>query len=201
MTNRLPQFIDYEKRRPKGTENLNGLLQAIKNNQRVRFTYHKIWTDDTQIRYIEPLALKESINRWYVVACDMEDNKKIKTFALDRISEIINTSEKFIRPNDFDVNELFKYSFGIISGAHFKPEKVKLIFYKPEAEYIRSLRLHHTQKETKETDDEIHFEMTLYITEDFIKEIVSHGSNVKVLKPNSLIRAVKEHHKEALDLY
>ncbi|MFP4048114.1 MAG: hypothetical protein ACLFT4_10210 [Bacteroidales bacterium] len=28
------------------------------------------WTDEKRTRYAEPLALKESINRWYVVAMD-----------------------------------------------------------------------------------------------------------------------------------
>jgi predicted DNA-binding transcriptional regulator YafY len=200
MTNRLPQYIDYEKRRPRGTENMNGLLHAIQNKLRVHFTYHKFWTDEQRTRYAEPLALKESINRWYVVTRDVE-KKKIRTFALDRLSDLEITDEKFKRPQDFNVKKMFKYSFGIISGVDFEPEEVLLTFWKPQAEYIRSLPLHHTQKVVEETEKEILFSMKLYITEDFVQEIVSQGSRVKVLQPDSLIHDVKKYHQEALDLY
>jgi predicted DNA-binding transcriptional regulator YafY len=200
MTNRLPQYIDYEKRRPRGTENMNGLLHAIQNNLRVRFTYQKYWIDEKRTRYAEPLALKESINRWYVVARDVE-KKAIRTFALDRLSDLEITTEKFKRDQDFDVNEMFKYSFGIISGGNFNPEEVLLAFSKPQAEYIRSLKLHHSQDVVKETDEEILFSMKLFITEDFVQEIVSQGPRVKVLQPDRLIHEVKRYHQEALDLY
>ncbi|WP_199898063.1 helix-turn-helix transcriptional regulator [Marinilabilia salmonicolor] len=133
MTNRLPQYIDYEKRRPRGTENMNGLLHAIQNNLRVSFTYQKYWIDEKRTRYVEPLALKESINRWYVITMDAE-KEEIRTFALDRLSDLEITNEKFKRPEDFDVNEMFKYSFGIISGGNFKPEEVLLAFRKPQAD-------------------------------------------------------------------
>lgn len=200
MTNRLPQYIDYEKRRPKGTENLNGLLHAIQNNLRIRFTYHKFWTGEKRTRYAEPLALKESINRWYVVTMDAK-KKEPRTFALDRLSDLEITTEKFKRSEDFDVNEMFRHSFGIISGDHLELKDVQLAFRKPQAEYIRSLKLHHTQEVEKETEEEILFSMKLYITEDFVQEIVSQGSRVKVLQPDSLIHEVKKYHQEALDLY
>ena len=200
ITNRLPQFIDYEKRRPRGTENMSGLLHAIQNNLRIRFTYQKFWTDEKRTRYAEPLALKESINRWYVITWDVE-KKDIRTFALDRLSELEITNEKFKRPKDFDVNEMFKHSFGIISGVNFEPEEVVLSFRKPQAEYIRSLPLHHSQKVIKETDKEIRFSLKLLITEDFIQEIVSHGPKVKVLQPEILKNEVKKYHQKALELY
>ncbi|WP_010662944.1 helix-turn-helix transcriptional regulator [Marinilabilia salmonicolor] len=200
MTNRLPQYIDYEKRRPRGTENMNGLLHAIQNNLRVSFTYQKYWIDEKRTRYVEPLALKESINRWYVITMDAE-KEEIRTFALDRLSDLEITNEKFKRPEDFDVNEMFKYSFGIISGGNFKPEEVLLAFRKPQAEYIRSLKLHHSQDVVKETEEEILFSMKLFITEDFVQEIVSQGPRVKVLQPDSLIHEVKRYHQEAMDLY
>ncbi len=200
MTNRLPQHIDYEKRRPRGTENMVALLHAIQNHVHIHFTYQKFWRDEKRTRKVNPLALKESINRWYVVAMDIEKGA-LRTFALDRISELNVTTNTFKRPIDFDVNEMFKYSFGIISGVDFEPEEVILSFCKPQAEYIRSLPLHQSQKVIKETKKEILFRMKLYITEDFVQEIVSHGPRVKVIQPDSLIQKVKRNHQKALELY
>src|SRR5690554_6520946 len=42
VTNRLPQFIHYETRRPSGTEHMSGLLRAIQNKLRVTFYLFQI---------------------------------------------------------------------------------------------------------------------------------------------------------------
>jgi predicted DNA-binding transcriptional regulator YafY len=83
----LTPYIHLEKRKPQGTENLYGLLHAIKNKLKIKYTYHKFWDEEFSQRLVEPLALKEFKNRWYIIANDDKDNE-IKTFALDRISEL-----------------------------------------------------------------------------------------------------------------
>ena len=40
---RVSKFIDFEKRKPRGTENLHGLLHAIQNKVQIKFTYQKFW--------------------------------------------------------------------------------------------------------------------------------------------------------------
>ena len=200
MTNRLPQFIDYEKRRPRGTENMNGLLHAIQNTLKVRFTYQKFWADEKRTRFVAPLALKESINRWYVIGIDQE-KKELRNFALDRLSQLEIGTEKFKRPADFNVKQMFKHSFGIIVGDQLEPREVLLAFRKPQSQYILTLPLHPSQTKIEETENEVVFRLQLYITEDFVQELVSHGPRVRVLQPQSLIREVKTYHQQALDLY
>lgn len=41
LTDRLSNHIDFEKHKPQGTENLYGLLHAIKNQLHIKFTYQK----------------------------------------------------------------------------------------------------------------------------------------------------------------
>jgi len=79
--------IHFEKRRPQGTENLFGLLHAIKQNNPIKFIYQKYWEDQPTQRNVDPLALKEFKNRWYVIAKDLKDSR-IKSFALDRLSSL-----------------------------------------------------------------------------------------------------------------
>src|SRR5690606_34202684 len=43
LTQDLSDYIHLEKRRPQGTENLYGLLHAIKNNVEIQFSYQKFW--------------------------------------------------------------------------------------------------------------------------------------------------------------
>mgnify|MGYP003965739843 CR=1 FL=1 len=69
----LTPYIFLEKRKPQGTENLYGLLHAIKNKFQIKFEYHKFWEDIISQRITEPYALKEYKNRWYVLAKDLKD--------------------------------------------------------------------------------------------------------------------------------
>ena len=136
IADRLSDYIHFEKRRPQGTENLYGLLYAIKNRFQVTFSYQTFRDDKITHRTTEPYALKEFKNRWYVLAKDLKD-KKVKSFALDRLSELEIKRKKFQLPNDFNVNEHFKYCFGIVSPNDLEPQEVILSFYPSQGKYIK----------------------------------------------------------------
>ena len=46
FSDKLSNHIHFEKRKPKGTENLHGFLHAIKNKFQIRFIYQKYWDDE-----------------------------------------------------------------------------------------------------------------------------------------------------------
>jgi predicted DNA-binding transcriptional regulator YafY len=200
ISDRLSNFIHFEKRRPQGTENLYGLLHAIKNKVQISFSYQKFWDENISQRIAEPYALKEFENRWYVLAKDLND-KKVKSFALDRLSELDITKEKFQLPDDFNVNEHFKYCFGIISPNEDNPQEVILSFEPFQGKYIKTLPLHESQVILKDNDDELLIKLKLFVTHDFFMEILSFGDNVKVIKPDSLIADLKLAYENALKLY
>jgi len=87
ISDRLSSHIHFEKRKPQGTENLYGLLHAIKNNVQIEFVYHKYYGEELKQRKVEPYALKEFKNRWYLLANDLKD-AHIKSFALDRLTDL-----------------------------------------------------------------------------------------------------------------
>ena len=186
----LTPFIHLEKRRPQGTENLYGLLHAIKNQFQIKFVYQKYWEEVLKERLVEPYALKEFKNRWYVLAKDLGDNK-IKSFALDRLTDLEILKKKFNFPTNFDVNEHYRYCFGIISPNGHQPEDVILSFNTFQGKYIKSLPLHDSQQILIDNKDELRIQLKLFITHDFFMELLSFGENLKVLKPQSLIDDLK----------
>ena len=200
ITDRLSNYIHFEKRRPQGTENLYGLLHAIKNKVQISFSYKKFWEDEMSQRTAEPYALKEFKNRWYVLANDLKDNK-VKSFALDRLTELEITRKKFQLPIDFDVNEHYKYCFGIISPNEHQPREVILSFDPFQGKYIKTLPLHASQVILKDNEEELLIKLTLFLTHDFLMEILSYGDNVKVIQPESLIEDLKTSYENALKLY
>ena len=200
ISDRLSNYIHFEKRRPQGTENLYGLLHAIKNKVQISFSYQKFWEDKITQRITEPYALKEFKNRWYILANDLKD-KQVKSFALDRLTELEITKKKFQLPNDFNVNEHFKYCFGIISPNEHKPQEVILSFNPFQGKYIKTLPLHESQEILKDNEEELLIKLTLFVTHDFFMEILSFGANVKVIQPVSLIAGIKKAYENALKLY
>ena len=200
ISDRLSNHIHFEKRRPQGTENLYGLLHAIKNQVQIKFTYQKYWEDELTQRQVEPYALKEFKNRWYVLAKDLND-KKVKSFALDRLTALEITKIKFQLPINFDVNEHFKYSFGIISPNEDEPQEVILSFTPFQGKYIKSLPLHESQQVLVDNNVEFRLKLMLYITHDFIMELLSYGANLKVIQPDSLIDELKRVFRDALNQY
>jgi len=200
ISDRISSDIYFEKRRPLGTENFYGLLHAIKNKVQIKYTYQKYWEEGLTQRTVEPYALKEFKNRWYLIALDLKDNN-VKTFALDRLTALEISKKGFLFPKNFNVNEYFNYCFGIIGPDEHKPQEVVLSFEPFQGKYIKSLPLHHTQKVLKDNDKELLIALTLYITHDFIMELLSFGENVEVIKPKSLIEELKASYTRALKNY
>ncbi len=182
----LSKDIFVENRRPLGTEHMLELLKAIKNKFQVEFTHEKFWKENAekQTRTVYPLALKEARNRWYLVAKDSKD-RVIKTFGLDRISDLEITRRNFEAPSDFDVGKKFEHSFGIISEGT-TPEKIRLCFSHRQADFIKSFPLHHSQTIVSENENECIIELFLSPTYDFVMELLSIGKEVKILEPESL---------------
>jgi len=197
----LSNYIHLEPIRPKGTENLFGLLHAIKNKQRIQFDYEKFLDNTLLDKLVEPYCLKEFKNRWYLIGKDVNDNY-IKTFALDRIKGGLEFSKiNFNIPASFDIKKMFEYSFGIYTNQDQEPEEVVLSFKPDKGLYIKSLPLHETQEIIVDDDKEFRIKLKIHTTYDFVMELLSHGSNVKVLQPVSLAELLKADYERAWKQY
>lgn len=201
ITDRISSYISFENRRPMGTENFHGLLHAIKNKKQIKFAYKRYWNEISTQRVAEPYALKEFKNRWYVLATDKKDNI-VKTFALDRLTELEITKCDFTVQSGFDIENYFKYCFGIITpDAGEKPEDIILSFDPFQGKYIKSLPVHYTQQIIIDSESELRIKLKLFITHDLIMELLSYGDTLEVLKPQSLIEILKTSFTHTLSYY
>lgn len=196
----LTPFIHLEKLRPQGTENLYGLLHAIKNRLVIKFNYQKFWEEKISQRIVEPYALKEFKNRWYILAKDSRDNF-IKSFALDRLTNLEITSQMYQYPENYSVEESYQYCFGIISPINEKPQDIILSFEPFQGKYIKTLPLHETQQVLVDSDKETRIKLKLCLTHDLIMELLSFGDNMKVIEPKSLAHQIKTAHEKAFKQY
>lgn len=196
----LTPFIHLEKRRPQGTDNLYGLLHAIKNRLQIKFTYQKFWEEELSQRLVEPYALKEFKNRWYVMAKDSKDNN-IKSFALDRLTNLEITSQSYQYPDNYSIEQSYRYCFGIISPNDDEPQDIILSFDPFQGKYIKTLPLHDTQQVLVDNDVEMKIKLKLCLTHDLVMELLSFGDNMKVIEPKSLADQIKQAHEKAYRQY
>ena len=195
--NKLSPSVFLEKRKSLGTEHIHGIIHAIKNRFILQFTHQKHWEDFSTQRNVKPIAIKESQQRWYLVALDKKD-ETIKTFGFDRITNLKITDIKF-KPFAFNVEKEFRNAFGVENYA--PTEKVILEFSKQQGNYIKTFPLHDSQRIVKETEDEVILEIFIHTTNDFIMELLKYGSDVKVISPISLQEEIKSRILEMAKLY
>ncbi|MBS1918671.1 MAG: WYL domain-containing protein [Bacteroidetes bacterium] len=196
----LTPFIHLEKRRPQGTENLYGLLHAIKNRLQIKFTYQKFWEEELSQRLVEPYALKEFKSRWYIMAKDSKDNN-IKSFALDRLTNLEITTQHYQYPDNYSIEQTYRYCFGIISPNDEEPQDIILSFDPFQGKYIKTLPLHDTQQVLVDNDEETKIKLRLCLTHDLVMELLSFGDNMKVIEPKSLADQIKQAHEKAYRQY
>jgi predicted DNA-binding transcriptional regulator YafY len=134
-----------------------------------------------------------------LIGLDKAKNE-IRTFGLDRISSIQILKNHYEKPNTNLLKENFNHSFGIIIGDNL-PEKVLLEFSLFQAHYIKSMPLHHSQKIIHEDTNKCIIELFIYPTQDFIMELLSFGSEVKVLEPEYLVSTLVETLEQTLSVY
>ena len=167
---------------PEGKEYLPVIIEAMKNNVQLIMTYQSYWRDEEHTFEVEPYCLKLFRQRWYLVARSAYYNK-VLIFALDRVQQLQATEVRFTYPKDFQPDEYFDGCFGIIAGDGTKVEIVRLKASAGQANYLRSLPLHHSQEETERNDAFSIFTLRIRPTFDFIQELLRQGEGVEVLSP------------------
>lgn len=199
MSRGFGDSLIFEERRSLGTKHMTGLIHAIQSNLYVEFIYEKFWDDSVRKRRVAPISLKESRNRWYLIAKDKKDNK-IKNFALDRIQDLSIEKDRFT-PISYNVEKGFRESFGIINGTNEVATEVVLSFTPEQGRYVESLPLHNSQSLISKSDEEIQFKYYIRPTFDFRMEILSYGSSVKVIEPEKLRKDIKKELRAAFSRY
>ena len=185
---------------PAGKEYMQPIINAMKQDHKLMMTYRKFGQSVGYTITIEPYAIKVFKQRWYLLA---KDNKHgyPTIYALDRIVSLEETEESFIYPSDFNTDVFFKESYGVLCGTKDKPQKIVIRAYPPFTNYLRTLPLHHSQKEVNTTSDYADFEFYLRPTFDFRQELLSQCSEVEVLKPAKLREDMKEMIEKMLERY
>lgn len=183
-TGNLSDFMLPEQREIVGLPNLPLLVTALKKNLIVKFDYQKFTDIVASSRSIEPYFLKQFEGRWYVIAKEVGNNT-MKTWGLERISNLELTNSRFQRDPEYNTLP-DKDSFGIYTSSALPIEEVVLSFTPKSGRYIITRPLHHSQEVLIDNNSEIRIKLHVKLTNDFIMELLSQTSKMTVISPQHL---------------
>ena len=177
---------------PSGQDYLADIIEAMKKGCCITITYQSYWRDESNTFIVEPYCVKLFKQRWYVAARNPYYNK-VMIYSLDRILHLeLLADERFKMPDSFNPMKYFGEYYGVIIDSDYDVEKVKLKVSAEQANYLRSLPLHHSQQEIQQTGEYSIFELKIRPAYDFIQEILLHGEDVEVLEPLWLRKEVAQ---------
>ena len=187
---------------PSNGDNLNKIIDAMKRSVLVEVEYRKYGSNGSvSTMTLEPYFVKLFNKRWYVLVKFTDPEGKFFTLALDRIVSLKVQEDKYVYDKDFDPSGWYRYCYGIVRDDDVQVEKVIIRAFGKEANYLRDLPLHHSQKEIAQGEGYSDFEMVLSPTADFWSPLMARGATIKVLQPQWLADEIKRLHLEAAKQY
>lgn len=184
---------------PSAREFLPVVLDAIKENHKLSFTYAGFNRSRAEhgIRFL-PYFLKRYKQRWYMAGV-REKSGEIRTYALDRVKEMTVIDEKFVKDPEVTLEDLFGNVLGVTSSKA-DVRTVRLEATATQAKYFRALPLHHSQEEEVHDRYSI-FTYRLKLNYELVHEVMALGEAVKVLDPPELKAMVVTELENALKRY
>lgn len=167
---------------PSGLEYLDKIIEALKQNRCIHIVYKTYWKDEEKQHYLMPLCVKLFRQRWYMVGQVWANGERL-LFCLDRIKDFRFSSHTFDYPADFSPEKYFDGCIGVITSEDVDIQEVKLKVDSDQANYLRDLPLHESQREIKRTKLYSIFTMRLRPTFDFQQEILWNREKMEVLEP------------------
>jgi len=171
---------DYSKH----AELIERLLIAIEDRKIAWVVYHSARATEPVSTEVYPLVLLWHRGSLYLLAHAREDDK-VKTYKLDRISDVDVTSLVFNLPDDFDARQYLASSFGILQGDG-SVTKVRVRFDATVARYVTEKTWHASQQCTPQRDGSLLAEFLLGDLRELKAWLLSFGQHAEVLEPESL---------------
>lgn len=193
----LSSYILAEHHRPQYSEWLIPLTKAIKEMHPVRFEYINYRKGNTMTQVeVKPHYLKESNQRWYLLAYD---GGVMKTYGVDRIRNL-EILEHLCFDRDIKTNavDLFRDCYGIWNDTKMPIENIELRYSPLDGCFIKSVPIHSSQEVLVDNDEEFRISLRLRITNDFVMELLSRSNSLEVIRPQHLRERIRKIYEEAL---
>lgn len=189
----------------KGAENLNPIIEATRGEKQLRFQYQDVYGDkQLSPRKVGPLFLKEYLNRWYLVAWDLDKNA-LRIFGIDRILELK------IEESHFDPEPYYQAAwdrFEHVIGLRFtdqqgdlKPMELVIRTAKTHGKLMERLPLHASQQTLDKGEDFFRFRFKVVPNFELEQRLLSMSHLMVVEEPAAYRRYFAQNLAQMLALY
>lgn len=184
---------------PEGTQYLSLIVDAIRHRTQLQLTYHSFNRQEQYELTLSPYCLKVFKQRWYVAGCPSTHPNETRIYALDRVQTMRPTDQNFTYPKKFDAKTFFAPYYGVFRNA--TPTKVIIEATPASTQFLRLLPLHDSQKELRQFHGNTFFEYYIAPTLDFIQELRTHGTDIRVREPEELVAIFRNEAQKAYEMY
>ncbi len=184
---------------PEGTQYLSLIVDAIRHRTQLQLTYHSFNRQEQYELTLSPYCLKVFKQRWYVAGCPSTHPNETRIYALDRVQTMRPTDQNFIYPKKFDAKTFFAPYYGVFRNA--TPTKIIIEATPASTQFLRLLPLHDSQKELRQFHGNTFFEYYIAPTLDFIQELRTHGTDIRVREPEELVAIFRNEAQKAYEMY
>ncbi|WP_339797475.1 YafY family protein [Paenibacillus sp. FSL R5-0744] len=165
---------------------LSVLQRALWEDRKVKITYLR--SNETTVRFIEPLGLVAKRGVWYVVA---KSKDELRTFRVSRLVNVEETHEWFKRPDAFDLKQYWEESTTAFKAALPKYQ-VKLRVRTSVLKELQRERFVTVQLiEPTSNAEWVNVDAEFNTIESACRIILSFSPSVIVLSPQELLEMVK----------
>ncbi|MDR3220165.1 MAG: WYL domain-containing protein, partial [Dysgonamonadaceae bacterium] len=155
-----------------GINYLEPMLNAIRTCKLVSFEYENFAKNTLSSYSVKPLLLKEYNRKWYIIGA-FADTDLLRTFALDRISNLRIEIQHFAEELREKTAGLFDNCIGLDYSP--KPEVIKIAVTPVLAKYFKRIPLHASQHIESETATEVVFSYFLSPNRELQQLLLKYG--------------------------
>lgn len=175
-------------------ETIDRLTQAISKKRTVQMRYYSASRLRMTRREIDPYRLWYASGGLYLVGyCHLR--KEPRMFAVERMHVVTLTDHPYQMPLGFDLEAFVQNALTVMRG---RPIEVTLRFDKATAAWAKDRLWHPSQHLTSMKNGAMTMTLTVADSRELVGWVLSFGSGVRVIRPQSLAEAVSSEAKRIL---
>ena len=172
---------------PSGQQHLTTIIEAMRDGWKLNMSYQAYWMEEPLEFEVNPYFVKVFKQRWYLIG----QSDKLRIYSLDRVKSLSPGTSKFKTPSDIQPETFFNDCYGVIIGDDSVAQEIKIKLSRRQANYMRTLPLHHFQQEIETNENYSIFKFFIKPTFDFRQELLSMGEDIVVISPLSFREEMK----------
>ncbi len=179
---------------------LEDIINGIIHQRRLQIVHASQSRKKDAVHILRPYTLLLHRASLYLHAYD-ESHYQVRTFAIDRITDVLLRDETFRYPAAYDPDALLQGSFGIFEQPDAAPFTLRVRFAEALREYVTARTWHPRQRFSDCAGGGFVMEARITNVHEFVPWVLQFGSDAEVIEPAAVRERVMQELRTALAAY